>query len=291
MVLDSTIETIASYLPEGLNHSGMISGTGAFFPAEIHFMNIARFLLLFAAGAVILSVLGRFTLGKRSSLNHSVSSVMAILFVYVLTIVLYTCKIVNPSSFPSPLPFVTFFNEYMVVMPIVGVYPTTLAQELLNLIILAFLVNLLNTIIPGGRSVFSWFSMRFATTGAAIALYLLIHWAFNTYSPDFWAAYAPLVLLILLVCLLLLGFFNAVLGLVLTITNPFLGAVYSFFFSNLIGKQLSKAVFTAGILCSIPFLMDQYNYSFVHVSLDSLTAYVPLGLLSLGLWYLTGYLL
>ena len=291
MDIESTIETIAAYLPEGLDLSNVFYDAASLVPTDLDLTHVAKFLLFFAAGSLILSVLGRFILGKRSSLNHSLSSVMAILFVYAVTVIVYTFKPWNLDNYLSPLPFVTLFNDYMVVMPGVGIYPTVLARELLSLIILAFLVNLLDTFIPRGKSALGWFCLRLFTVGLSMGLYLVIHWAFHTYAPDFLVEYAPLILLLILVSLLLLGFLNAVLGLILTISNPFVGAVYYFFFSNIIGKQVTKAVFTAGILCVILFFMDQAGLSFIHISVTALTAYIPVALCSLMLWFLIGHLL
>ena len=291
MDIESTIETIAAYLPEDLDLSNVFYDVKSFIPTDLDLTHIAKFLLFFAAGSLILSFLGRFILGRRSSLNHSLSSVMAILFIYAVTIIVYTFKPWKLENFLSPLPFVTFFNEYMVVMPIAGVYPTVLARELLSLIILAFLVNLLDSFIPQGKTAVGWYCLRFFTVGLAMVLHLAIHWAFKTYAPDLFVEYAPLILLLLLVALLLLGFLNAVLGLILTITNPFVGAVYTFFFSNIIGKQVTKAVFTSGILCVILFFMDRADLSFIHISMTALTAYVPIAIVSLVLWYLIGHLL
>lgn len=289
MDIESTIETVAARLPEELTEA--IRDAASMVPADLDIGHIAKFLLFFAAGSLILSLLGRFILGKRSSLNHSVSSVMAIVFIYALTIMIYTFKPWNLEQFLSPLPFVTFFGDYLVVMPVVGIYPTVLARELLSLIILAFLVNLLDTFIPQGKSTLGWYCLRFLTVGLALALHLLIQWAFDTYAAEILAEYAPMVLLLLLVALLLMGFLNAVLGLILTITNPFVGAVYTFFFSNIVGKQVTKAVFTTGILCIILFLMGQYGYSFIHISMTALTAYVPVAAVCLILWYLIGHVL
>ena len=291
MDIESTLETIASYIPDELNIPGLVNSTAELIPVDPGFGDIAKFLLFFAAGSLILSVLGRFILGKRSSLNHSLSSVMAILFIYALTVIVYTFKPWNLEQFLSPLPFVTFFNDYLVVMPVVGIYPTVLAQELLSLIILAFLVNLLDILIPRGSSVIGWYFLRFFTVGLSMALHLAIHWAFNTYAPTLLVTYAPIILLILLVSMLILGFLNAVLGLVLTVTNPFIGAVYAFFFNNIVGKQLTKAVFTTAILCVILFFVDQADLSFVHISVSALSAYGPLALVSLVLWFLIGHLL
>lgn len=291
MDIESAFETIAAQLPENPELSDILSRAGSLVPVDLDLTHIAKFLLFFSAGSLILGVLGRFVLGKRSSLNHSLSSVMAILFIYVLTIVVYTFKPWNLESLLSPLPFVTFFNDYMVVMPMVGIYPTVLARELLSLIILAFLVNLLDICIPRGKTALGWFCLRFFSVGLAMVLHLLIQWAFHTFAPDLLVEYAPLILLLLLVALLLLGFLNAVLGLILTITNPFIGAVYTFFFSNIVGKQITKAVFTSGILCVILFLMDRFGYLFIHISAAALTAYLPLGGVCLVLWFLIGHLL
>lgn len=289
MDIASTIETVAAQLPQEI--TDVIRNASSLIPSDFDLLHIAKFLLFFSLGSLILSVLGRFILGKRSSLNHSLSSVMAILFIYAVTIMVYTFKPWNLEQFLSPLPFVTFFNDYMVVMPVVGIYPTVLARELLSLIILAFLVNLLDTFIPQGNGVLSWYCLRFLTVGIAMGLHLLIHWAFHTYAPELLVEYAPIVLLLLLVSLLVLGFLNAVLGLILTITNPFVGAVYTFFFSNIVGKQVTKAVFTTAILCIILFLIGHYGYSFIHISVAALTAYVPVAAVSLVLWYLIGHVL
>lgn len=291
MDIESTIETIAALIPEDVDLSAIGRTVSDLVPVDLDLLHIGKFLLLFAAGSLILSILGRFILGKRSSLNHSLSSVMAILFVYAVTIMVYTFKPWNLESLLSPLPFVTFFNDYMVVMPVVGIYPTVLARELLGLIILAFLVNLLDTFIPQGKSALGWFCLRLLTVGLSMGLHLLVHWAFNTYAPTLIVEYAPLILVILLVSLLMMGFLNAVVGLIIAVTNPFIGAVYTFFFSNIVGKQVTKAVFSVGILCVILFFMDQAGLSFIHISTTALTAYVPVALVSVVLWYLIGHVL
>lgn len=291
MDLESTLETVSAYIPEKARLASILDDAISYIPADLGFGDIIKFLLFFSLASLILSILGRVVLGKRSSLNHSVSSVMAILFIYAVTIVVYTFKPWNLDSLLSPLPFVTFFNDYLVVLPVIGIRPTVLCRELLSLVILAFLVNLLDTFIPRGKSVLSWFLLRFLMIGLAMGLHLVVHWAFNTYLPDVLVTYAPAILLSLLVILLTLGFLNAVLGLVLTIANPVIGAIYSFFFSNIVGKQLTKAVFTTGILSVILYLIEKFGYSFISISTASLTAYVPLALVSLVLWFLIGRLL
>ena len=291
MNLDATIETIASVLPDEIPFTGELADVVSRIPSELDFSSVATFLLFLVTGSLILGCIGRVVLGKHSSLNHSLSSAMAILFVYAVTIVIYVFKPWKLESLLSPLPFVTFFNDYMVVMPVVGIRPTVLSRELLSLIMLAFLVNFMDISLPRGKSIVGWVFWRSISTALSMGLHLLIHWATDTFAPNVLVVYAPIILLLLLVLLMFLGFLNAILGLVLTISNPIIGAAYSFFFSNIIGKQFTKAFFTAGILSIVIYLIGAFDYNFINISLMSLTAYIPVALVSMILWYLIGHLL
>ena len=90
---------------------------------------------------------------------------------------------------------------------------------------------------------------------------------------------------------LLMGLLNLVLSVVLTVVNPIFGALYTFFFSNIIGKQLSKAVFTSGIICGVVFLLGYFGCTVICVSAAALSAYIPLAIVLLLLWFLIGWAL
>lgn len=306
MDIESTIETITAYIPEDLGTAidtvtaflpdeaalrNAVDQAVSLIPTQLGFLTMTRFLLLFAAGSLLVGVLGRMILGKRSSLNHSLSSVMGILFVYAVTIVIYTFQPQNLSTFLSPLPFVTFSGEYMVILPLQNAQIPIICHEILGMVILAFLVNLLDTLIPKGNSVLGWFVYRFIMIVLAMVLHLLIRWAFDAFLPDLLVTYAPVILLGILVTMLLLGLLNVVLSLVLTVVNPIIGAAYTFFFSTLIGKQLTKAVFTAIILCALFFLLGYFDFTIIRIDISSLTAYIPLAAVSLILWYTIGHVL
>lgn len=288
--MESTIETVASTVLDELDLYTTFSSVSKI-PGDIPFGSMMRFLLFLVAGALILSILGRLILGKQSSLNHSISSAMAILFLYASTIVIYALRLWDPNTSFSPLPFITFFQDYLVIMPVVGVQPTILSRELLSLIMLAFSVNLLGILIPKGKSVGTWYILRFLSIGFAMGLHYGVYWAAERFLPNVITTYAPIILLVFLVLMLVLGFLNAILGLVLTISNPIVGAAYTFFFSNLLGKQFTKAFFTAGILSAILFIIDRLGYNFIELSLSSLITYSPVAFVSLILWYLIGHLL
>ena len=233
----------------------------------------------------------RVVLGKRSSLNHSLSSAIGILFIYALTIVVYTFKPWNLEALLSPLPFVTFSGEYLIVFPIADAHFPALCSEVLSLIILAFLVNLLDTYFPKGEHVFSWYILRFLTVIISMLLHLIARWAIRTYLPGVLVTYAPTILLVLLAFLLLSGILNLILGLVITMANPFMGAMYTFFFSNVIGKQLSKAIFSSAILCAVVYLLEFFGYTVICITSAALMAYIPLVILLLVLWFLIGHVL
>lgn len=309
MDFDSTLPTLPSNLPDALIDQAVSAVTeyvsveveeavghalntvSNFIPAQVDLGAAMKFLLFFSACSLILGVLGRIFLGKRSSLNHALSSVMGILLLYALTIVIYTFKPWNLEELLSPLPFVTFSGDYMILLPLRDAQIPALCTQVLSLVILAFLMNLLDTFIPRGKTIFSWYFLRFLTVGIAMVLHLLIRWAINTYLPEVLVTYAPTILLILLAAMLLLGLLNLFLGLVLTVVNPVIGALYTFFFSNVLGKQLTKAVFTAAILCAVVFLLEYFGYTVICITGSALLAYIPLAAVLLILWYLIGHVL
>ncbi len=263
----------------------------AYIPAEVNLSSMARFLLIFVIGSLVLGLLGRVLLGKRSSLNHAVSSAMGILFLYTAAIAIYTFNPYNLSRFLAPMPLVSFSGETLTVFSFENAELPAICQQVLSTLILAFLVNLLDVLLPKGKSVIGWFFFRFLTVVLAFPAHFLVSWAFNSFLPGVLASYAPIILLGVLAATLLLGLLKVVLGLVLTVTNPILGAIYTFFFSNFIGKALSKSVCTTLLLCGVAVLLERMGYAVVCISSAALGAYVPLLLALLLLWYLLGHVL
>lgn len=287
--LGQMVAAAASYLPA--NWEQAVKHASSYLPTEIDLVNAAQFMLFFAAGVLILSVLSRVVLGKRSSLNHSLSSAIGILFIYAVTIVVYTFKPWNLELLLSPLPFVSFSGQFLVIFPIADAQFPALCSQLLSLVILAFLVNLIDTFLPKGDNPITWFVLRLLTVVVSMILNLAARWAFQTYLPGVLVTYAPSILLVLLVVLMLSGVLNLILGLLISMTNPFLGAMYTFFFSNIVGKQLSKAIFSCAILCAIVYLLEHFGYTVICITAAALMAYIPLVIILLVLWYLVGHVL
>lgn len=305
MDLDSTIGAALDNLPQDITSmvsdaveaqlsrelTDLLGGLKDIIPTEIDWMSTAKFLLFFAAAALILGIMGRVFLGKRSSLNRSLSSAIGILAIYALSIILYTYKPWSLDVLVSPLPFVRLTGEYLVVIPFQGTAFTTLCSEILSLVILSFLVNLLDTFLPQGRNALGWFFLRLCTVILGLLLQLMANYAFQTYLPGVLVTYAPAILLVLLIATLLMGLLNLVLSVALAAVNPIFGAMYAFFFGSAVGKQLSKAIFTTSILCCVFFLLGHFGYTLIPISAASLMAYGPMALVLLVLWFLIGHLL
>ena len=98
-----------------------------------------------------LAILGRFVFGKKSVLCRSVSSAIGIFFVYCLTVLLCYAGAAF-QRFIAPLPLVTIKNETMTLFSFQQDY-TIVCAEVLSMIILAFLANLIDTILPMGKLV------------------------------------------------------------------------------------------------------------------------------------------
>ena len=70
-----------------------------------------------------------------------------------------------------------------------------------------------------------------------------------------------------------------------------MAVLYNFFFANIIGKQLSKAILTTALLTALVCLLNYLQISTVYIASAALAAYLPLLIIILVLWYVIGHLL
>ena len=159
------------------------------------------------------------------------------------------------------------------------------------MVILAFLVNLLDSFMPKGKHVLTWYLLRCATIVLSMAALTFVNWLIATYAPVALSTYAPMILLGILVFMLLLGVMKLLLGVVLAAVNPVIAAVYAFFFSHRIGKMISKAVLTTIILCLLVFALGQIGFISIAISADALISYIPVVIALIIIWYVVGHVL
>ena len=249
-----------------------------------------KFLGILIFGILLLSSLLRFLFGKEAQVNLAVTSSMEILCVYVINVVIYALGL-QLQQFITPLPFVTMVEDYLVIYPILGAEFTDICQHVLKLLIIAFLVNLVNEFIPKGEHVISWFLLRIVTVVAAVAMIYGAELLLNTYLPQGLNEIAPTVLLCALVALVLLGSLKLIVGAAMLFFNPLIAGLYTFFFSNFIGRSLAKAMLTTALLTGLVVVLGYLGIAVVHIAAAVLTAYIPLLLIVLALWYFVGKIL
>ena len=283
------LEAAADRIPPNLK--SLLGAAASAAVSSIDIGSSFKFILVFAAALLCAGLLVRLFFGNRSDLNHAMSSSAGILTVYVLAVIIYAFQPKGLENLLSPLPFVTFVNDYLFVLHFRGTSFETLCSQILALVILSFVVNCMDALLPEGENPFTWFLSRFLSVILAMGLHVAANWAINKYLPTLIVYHAPAVLLVILLSCLLLGVFKLILGIFLTVVNPVLGALYTFFFSSHIGKQLTKSVLSTAILCGVFYVMDRFSYLIVHISPAALPAYLPLLPGFLVIWYLLGHAL
>lgn len=241
------------------------------------------------AALLVLAVLGRFVFGKRSALILAVSSAIGILFVYVITILLGGAG-EDLQKFIAPLPFVTIENDTMYLFNFQADY-TVVCTQVLSMIILSFLMNLADGWLPIGKRVFGWIFFRCLGVLIALILHLIVTGLLTNILPEGLVTYAPVILLGILVLMLLTGALKFLVGLVLTTVNPLIAALYTFFFANVVGKQVTKAILTTGILAGLVLVLQKMGVVAISIASAALAAYIPLIILLVILWYVVGKLL
>lgn len=255
-----------------------------FAKAGIDLDNILTAAGVFLLGTLLLAMVGRFIFGKKNLLGQAVSSAIGVLFIYIVTVVLNSAG-VRYEKLIAPLPFVTITPEVMFISSFVGGYEVVCA-ELLSMVILAFLMNLADRWLPRGKNIFSWTFFRVLTVAVGYGMHLIVVYLFRTYLPQGFVTYAPAIMLALLLIFLLTGITKILVGAILSATvNPFVGAMYTFFFANVVGKMVTRAVLTTAILAGLVYLMNHLGVVAIAIGQAALMAYLPFLLVLIGLWY------
>lgn len=268
--MDTVLNYLRSLIPEGFNIAAF-----------------ARTALIICIGIFVISALGRLLGGKKSVVNSSVSSAISILFIYAVTIVVYSYGI-NLSQYLSDLPFITLQGEYLTLLAFGSSHYTVICNQLVSMIILAFLTNLANDLLPKGKHLLSWFFFRCLSVVLAMALHLLVTMLLSHFLPQGFLEYAPVILLVLLVLMMAVGCLKLLVGILLTTVNPLVAVLYTFFFASVVGKALSKAVLTTAIIAGIVYLLNWLGIFAIFIGASVLVAYIPLMIALLILWWISG---
>lgn len=251
----------------------------------LDFMSLLKTAGVLLLGLLLVSTLGRFVFGKRSVLNNAVSSAIGILFIFAVSVVLKSAG-VQLGQFLAPLPYASISGDSLVLFSFEGADYTVICSQVLSMIILSFLVNLVDGWLPKGKNIFSWLFFRCLTVVIALLLHLVVTGLFAAFLPEGIVTYAPTILLAILILMLLTGALKLLVGVILTSVNPLIAALYTFFFANIVGKQITKAVLTTALLTGLVVLLQHLGIGLISIASAALIAYIPFVILLVILWYI-----
>lgn len=253
-------------------------------------VNLLLRTILMGCGIILaLSVVCRLLLGRRSSVNHTFSSVMGILSLYVLGVLLYQSSL-HISTLLDVLPFVSVQEDQLVIFTFANASFPQICGQLLSAFILAFLMSLMDTVIPAGKHLVLWLLFRCATLLAAFFILAFLLWISNTYLPKDFQIWTPAILVVTLLASMFLSLLKPFLGAAAAAT-PLLSGFYGFFFAALVGKQITKAVSTTLLLSLLVIALNYFGIHLILLSSLSICVMIPVVLGLLGLWYLIGHIL
>lgn len=251
-----------------------------FDPAK-YFMN----LLIAIIGIVVIAGIFRLCFGKGSVINSAISSAIAILSIYVLNVLIYSFGTSLQVLF-DPLPFVTVSEDYLTLFPIFDASYREICKEIVDMLILAYLMNLLETWLPKGDKIWSWFCFRFLALAMALCLNFCLNLLLISVCQENILEIAPAILLGIILIAFLLGCLKLIVGGALTFINPILGFFYSFFFSKEIGKQLMRAMITTLLMTILVCVLNYLSYTAVSIAAVAVVTYLPVILIGLIFWYI-----
>lgn len=251
----------------------------------IDFTSSLKFVVILLLGALLACSLCRFIFRKTTLIGQAVSSSIAIIFIYVAMVLILTVA-TQLQFLITPLPFATLSSQHISFFQFEGSDYTSVASQLLSMIILAFLMNLVDGWMPKSKNIFKWIFWRLLTIIFGLAIHYLVVWLFNRYLPEGIVLYAPVILLGILVLMLLTGALKYLLGLVLATVNPLIGALYTFFFANIVGKQITRSVLTTALLSGVLVLLQDLGITSLSLTPEATVGYIPFLLLLIPVWYL-----
>ena len=263
-----------------------ITALTAIVPAQISFGTTMKYIAIFAAAVIAAGLLFRIFLGRRSALNRAICAGIGVLCVYVLTIIIYTFSPGNLERFLVPLPFMQFSGHTVQIAGFSSADFPTLCADFLSLVMLVLLYNLSDNLLPDGETAVTWLLFRSITILMAMAVHYFFTLLTHEFLPALLVSYGPTILLILLVISLLAGLVGALLGFLLVVVNPILGFLFHFFFASGLGKQISKAMLTTGILTGLAVTLNHLGYGVVSITAASLLSYIPLLLILIAIWWI-----
>lgn len=244
----------------------------------------AQPILVFAVELFALSAVFRVIQGKDSAVTESFRTGLTLLLSYLLLILMYQFFPALRGQLPQ-LPFSRVDEHCFVLLPVCSFAEELLYSQLFRLGILTLIMNFCDALLPKEEDFSSWFLRCFLGVFAGFVLYGFFIRLIEATIPQLLGAWAKPLVLGFCGVLLLSWVLKLLLGVVLTVMNPIVGAVYGFFFSHALGKQFPKSILTTGILLSALEGLNRIGKaSFSFPDFDSISFSAPLLILSICLY-------
>lgn len=259
----------------------------ALFPKDFDYSGFFTVLGVLSASIFLLGLIGRFICGKKSVAHSSVCSVIGILFIYALAIVIHSTGL-KLGFMLSPLPFIDLDGEMLHFFSFANVDYVIICGEVLDMVILAFTVNLIDSWMPVGKKLFGWFFFRALSVALGAVAFTLVMGLVNHFLPEGLLTWAPVILLGLLLLSLALGALKLVVGALLATVNPLLAVLYTFFFATVLGKMVTKAILTTLVMSAMVYALNYFGIFSILIGTGVLIAYIPLLIALLILWFIIG---
>lgn len=247
--------------------------------------NFLQIMLVISAVLFFTGLILRIISGQGSSLSRSVVAAMGILVIYVVSVAV---SIENHYEvFMAPLPFISLSGDYLSVFTLTGAELSSVCIELVRMIVLAFLVNLVDEIMPRGNGFFSKYFFRCLSVVVSMVAYWLVTGLLEQYLPGVIVTYAPVILIIVAVLLLLATVFKWIVGVLLGMTvSPIIGAVYTFFIGTFVGKKLFKAILTTLIMVVLVYICNVAGFTHILLASAELATQLPTLIMIAIVWIL-----
>ncbi len=199
---------------------------------------------IFSVGAILRALVGR-----GSPLTRSISAVLNLILIYLSAVVGYVYLpglrpwleklpflslsadhfyLLDPTAMPWEL-FYTSVLQMSVLALFVNMLESWLpsgrrliswyALRLFNSLCAALFVNMLESWLPSGRRLISWYALRLFNSLCALALFLGFHAVADTFVPQFFGEWAKWILLIVWGGILLIAVLKLILSAVLTVLH------------------------------------------------------------------------
>lgn len=254
----------------------------SFFTDNIHYF---KFLIAVVLGLAMVSLIARLIFGKKSTLNRSVACSLGILCIYAAHIIAY-CAGLRLDGILTSLPWVSLDGDKLALFHFGNAGLTSICEQILDMLILSLVMVVADHLIPRGKKLLSWLSFRIGSVALTIVAHYFLRLLLVRIIPQGILTYAPAVLVILLLAALLLGMLKLLIGGALAFLSPILAVLYAFFFKNIIGKQIRKAILTTTILSGLVMLLNYLGITAILLGSGLLLPYLSVLLIALILWYL-----